>query len=155
MVGLIKLSINGDWSPLEKEAIPSKFHSYCGWKKLKGFRELHSFSVGGLTVGIWGRESGQPKHISKWELPPPLDTPILYGDLLAVGKRGDTYVDLDWQEIYEKLFGGFEDLGSIDSVSEDELENVPDDEKTKEGYLKDGWLVSDESELEPEDYVQN
>ena len=58
---------------------------------------------------------------------------------------GAEIVDLDvetWNKVYEKLFGGFEDLNS-ESDSEDELDEVPDDMKTKDGYLKDGFVVED------------
>ena len=52
--------------------------------------------------------------------------------------------------MYEKLFGGFEDLTTTaleDENEEDELEKVPKDKKTKHGYLKDGFVVdSDEDE---------
>ena len=45
-----------------------------------------------------------------------------------------------FKEKDEKSFGGFESLGEEDS-SEDELENVPEEMKTKDGYLKDGFVV--------------
>ena len=47
-------------------------------------------------------------------------------------------------KIYEKLFGGFEDLAATaieDENEEDELANVPKEKKTKQGYLKDGFVV--------------
>ena len=57
-----------------------------------------------------------------------------------------------WHKIYEKLFGGFEDLAGTaaeDENEEDELENVPKEKKTKQGYLKDGFVVdSDETDDE-------
>ena len=47
-----------------------------------------------------------------------------------------------------------------DDNEEDELENIPDEMKTKDGYLKDGFVVEDdsdsdldfESELSEEEY---
>ena len=61
-------------------------------------------------------------------------------------------VDL-WNKIYEKLFGGFENLAVTcieDEDEEDELKNVPKNMKTKNGgYLKDGFVV-DSSETEEE-----
>ena len=60
----------------------------------------------------------------------------------------------EWLQLYEKLFGGFEDLGDEDSYSEDE-EDIPDELKTKHGYLKDGFVVSSEGDEEDEDYVPN
>ena len=57
-----------------------------------------------------------------------------------------------WEEIYEKLFGGFENLKDTskeDELEEDELDDVPDNMKTKEGYLKDGFIVenSDDDDI--------
>ncbi len=55
-----------------------------------------------------------------------------------------------WNKIYEKLFGGFEDLAATaaeDEEEEDELANVPKEKKTKQGYLKDGFVV-DSSDTE-------
>jgi hypothetical protein len=59
-----------------------------------------------------------------------------------------------WNKIYEKLFGGFEDLAltcNEDEEEEDELENIPKNMKTKKGgYLKDGFVV-DSSDAEEEE----
>ena len=52
--------------------------------------------------------------------------------------------------MYEKLFGGFEDLTSTAKEDEneiDELENIPSNLKTKSGYLKDGFIVEDDDEV--------
>ena len=63
------------------------------------------------------------------------------------------YLDITlplWNKIYEKLFGGFEDLSATaaeDEEEEDELANVPKEKKTKQGYLKDGFVV-DSSDTE-------
>jgi hypothetical protein len=59
--------------------------------------------------------------------------------------------------MYEKLFGGFEDLAATaieDEEEEDELENVPQKYKTKQGYLKDGFVVdgSDSDDDDDEEY---
>jgi len=69
----------------------------------------------------------------------------------------------EWEQYYEHLFGGFEDLtqsAKEDENEEDELANVPDEMKTSEGYLKDGFVVDDDddeecndSELSYEEYI--
>ena len=54
--------------------------------------------------------------------------------------------------MYEKLFGGFEDLAATakeDEEEEDELDGIPASKKTKHGYLKDGFVV-DSSDTESE-----
>ena len=75
---------------------------------------------------------------------------------MAYLKQSDgskSYTDLSlplWNKIYEKLFGGFEDLAATaaeDEAEEDELTNVPKEKKTKQGYLKDGFVV-DSSDTE-------
>ena len=76
--------------------------------------------------------------------------------ILAYVKKEDDeklYTDLSlplWNKIYEKLFGGFEDLSATaeeDEAEEDELANVPKEKKTKQGYLKDGFVI-DSSDTE-------
>jgi len=63
-----------------------------------------------------------------------------------------------WIKMYEKLFGGFEDLAATaaeDELEIDELANVPQKKKTKDGYLKDGFVVDSEGdgdEDEDEEY---
>jgi hypothetical protein len=76
-------------------------------------------------------------------------------------------VDLDeheWEEIYEFLFGGFEDVDSEDSEDDDEDVDTDDEvaalakstgavvAQTKNGYVKDGFIVSDEDA--DEDYEE-
>jgi hypothetical protein len=49
-----------------------------------------------------------------------------------------------WNKIYEYLFGGFESLVANedeDDDEEDELESLPKNRKTRDGYLKDGFVV--------------
>ena len=49
-----------------------------------------------------------------------------------------------WNKIYEYLFGGFESLvcnEDDDDDEEDELDSIPKNRKTRDGYLKDGFVV--------------
>ena len=57
-----------------------------------------------------------------------------------------------WTKIYEKLFGGFEDLSLTVAEDEneiDELDAIPDCKKTSSGYLKDGFVVEDDMDETP------
>jgi hypothetical protein len=65
-----------------------------------------------------------------------------------------------WCKIYEKLFGGFEDLAVTalnDDEEEDELENIPKEKKTKQGgYLKDGFVVdSSDGDVDDDDKMSS
>ena len=49
-----------------------------------------------------------------------------------------------WDDIYEYLFGGFESLVANEDDDEDEydeLDTIPSSRKTRDGYLKDGFVV--------------
>ena len=110
-------------------------------------------------VSMYAKSDGKAGSENKYDFPPPVDTILFFGScaLVAMQKSDDEIkhanlsVEL-WEQIYEKLFGGFEDLNSNamaieDENEEDELENVPTSKKTKNGgYLKDGFVVDDDDE---------
>ena len=51
----------------------------------------------------------------------------------------------EWNTVYDFLYGGFEDIGDEDSdLSSDDEDDEAD--RTKEGYVKDGFIVDDEEE---------
>ena len=101
-------------------------------------------------------KTGRANTENKYELPPPIDTLLLFGTLCIVKKVDEHYTDLtsnDWNKTYEHLFGGFEDLGnSSDEERSQDSEYYSDDQYTEEGYLKDNFVV-DDNELEEEDYI--
>ena len=133
----------------------------CGFKKPDGFekRTTWDVSVEGNRhiIELWARDFGKAGTENKYDFPPPCDTSLYFGTcaLIKVSKDNGEIKDFDgdtWLKIYEKLFGGFDDLGGEDSEeSDDELENISSEYKTKNGYLKDGFVVdstSDKSEDE-------
>ena len=142
----------------------------CGFKKGEDFIKQTEWAVkypSGSTgtkyfVQVFAKTDGRANSENKYDFPPPIDKKLFFGScaILAYVKSGDNskkYIDLAlelWEKIYEKLFGGFEDLASTakqDEEEEDELEKVPKEKKTKNGYLKDGFVV-DSSDTEDEDY---
>jgi hypothetical protein len=131
----------------------------CGFKKNDGFAKQTEWSVktGGkkYNVGVFAKTDGRANCENKYDFPPPIDTLLFFGNCAIVAKEQDKYVNLSlelWNKIYEKLFGGFEDLAATaleDELEEDELANVPKEKKTKDGYLKDGFVV-DSSDTDEE-----
>jgi hypothetical protein len=112
-------------------------------------------------VTLYAKDSGKANTENKYDFPPPVDTKLFFGVCFLVAKTissdlKQNFVNLTvplWSKIYEKLFGGFEDLGDDedDEEDEDELDSVPKDKKTKKGgYLKDGFVV-DSSDAEDEE----
>ena len=81
-----------------------------------------------------------------------MDKDLYFGNscVVRIDEESDKIVNLtagEWKKIYENLFGGFEDLVE-EEPSEDELENVSEDMKTHSGYLKDGFVVGTDSDVE-------
>jgi hypothetical protein len=108
------------------------------------------------SVSVFGKANGRAGQENKYDFPPPIDTTLLFGSCLLVNKVDGVPTNLskgEWKLIYEHLFGGFEDIGDEDSEeSEDDLsDSVP---RTKEGYVKDGFIVDDDDE-DDEDYEDN
>jgi hypothetical protein len=128
----------------------------CGFKKSEDFIKQIEWNVKydskKYYIEVFAKTEGRPNSENKYDFPPPIDTKLFFGScaILAYLKKDDgskCYTDLTlqlWSKIYEKLFGGFEDLAATakeDEEEEDELANVPKEKKTKQGYLKDGFVV--------------
>ena len=134
----------------------------CGYKKKDDFQKHIDWCVTlkkqFYHIEMYGKDKGRATYENKYDFPPPVDTLLLFGDCLLLNKdKDDNPCDLttdQWEQVYEYLFGGFEDLDATaeeDDKEEDELEDIPDDMKTKEGYLKDGFVVDGDDDIEDED----
>jgi hypothetical protein len=141
----------------------------CGFKKSEDFNKQVEWNVKcdskKYLISVYAKVDGRANSENKYDFPPPIDTKLFFGNCVILakvkndeGKQVYTNLSLDlWEKIYEKLFGGFEDLAStaIEDENEiDELENIPKEKKTKQGYLKDGFVVDtdgDDEEYETED----
>ena len=150
-----------------KEFKQEELYKKCGFKKSEDFNKQTEWSVKfdgkKYCIQLFAKADGRANSENKYDFPPPVDTKLFYGSCAIVGeiKKEDgtnIYTNLTiplWNKIYEKLFGGFEDLAATakeDEEEEDELANVPKEKKTKQGYLKDGFVVdsSDTEENTPE-----
>ena len=94
-------------------------------------------------VSVYGKDSGRAGMENKYDLPPPVDNILFFGKIALVHDDNDLTIEL-WNKIYEHLSGGFFDLEQEEELSDDELEEYPDEMKTKSGYLKDDFVVSDD-----------
>ena len=142
-----------------------ELYKKCGFKKgddfLKQTEWTAKYEEEKYYIEVFAKTEGRPNSENKYDFPPPIDTKLFFGScaILAHNKKTDgskCYADLSlalWNKLYEKLFGGFEDLAATAEEDEneiDELANVPKEKKTKQGYLKDGFVVdsSDTEEAE-------
>ena len=164
-IQMILLRKNGDVSPLKtKSTDVASFYKRAGFKSAEGFEHRHTFKVPKkisstiVQVQVYAKDAGRAGMENKTEPPPPIDTILFYGSVLCVAyDAGDEACDLTeetWGEIYDHIFGGFENLNDTaeaDENEEDELEQYPDELKTKHGYLKDGFVVDSGDECASED----
>ena len=131
----------------------------CNFRKSDGFDERHYFkniNINGenFNIAVFAKIDGKANTENKYDMPPPIDTTLFFGNMglirYADNKKIINLKLDDWNKIYNKLFGGFEDLSKFDQEDEyesDELENIPSNKKTKNGgYLKDGFVVDSNSE---------
>lgn len=129
----------------------SCYHTYKYKNKKKGVKGAGAASASAyLYIDVWCKTDGRAGQENKYELPPPIDEIIFFGNIALVARiDAESACDLSielWNKIYEKLFGGFEDLAATAKDDEneiDELAFVPASKKTANGYLKDGFIVDD------------
>ena len=132
----------------------------CGLRKNDNFEKRHTWKIDSTNfISCFSKDKGRESSINKYDLPPPIDNELYYGSMLLIkhdtaelsnGNVSDLSTE-DWEKYYEKLFGGFEDLGEEDSYSDEE--EIPEHMKTKEGYSKEDGFIVDDDEEEDDDYI--
>jgi hypothetical protein len=161
-LGIIIVEKTGTTKALNvKDFKEEDLYKKCGFKKTDGFERHHDWSskIDGQKyfISLYGKTDGKANTENKYDFPPPIDNKLFFGScaLVAATKKDDgTFMRCNlsiqlWDKVYEKLFGGFEDLAATcveDEEEEDELANVPAEKKTKDGYLKDGFVVDSEDD---------
>jgi len=115
-----------------------KIVRYCDWE--------HDNDI---TISVFGWKEGEHGTENKNDLPPPEDNDIYFGDILIIKthkKELCPFSKKDYEIFYEKAYGGFETLGSEDSIDDD-------DDSDNEYDLSDSFIATsdDECDLAEED----
>jgi hypothetical protein len=155
----------------------SDLYKKCGFKSNDGFNCAHTWTIElnevEYKIQVYGKTNGRAGSENKYEFPPPIDNTLFFGSVVLVNMDHNQMVDLtmdSWNQVYEYLFGGFEDLHENDSEDEvdtdDEIEELEraislrkgkqvEIKRTKQGYAKDGFIVDDdEDEDEQTEYSE-
>lgn len=138
-----------------------KLYKKANLRKNDNFASRHTWSLNknDLFISIYCKNKGRANSENKYDLPPPLDNTLYFGSMVLIKHQTKNInnnnvqnISLEeWKKLYEKLFGGFEDLNNDDSYSDEE--EIPEHFKTKEGYSKeDGFIVDDDEDLD-EEYI--
>ena len=166
---IILVEKNGELKTLSiKDYKEDELYKKCGFKKADDFSKQIDWSskIEGqkYLISMYGKSEGKANMENKYDFPPPVDSKLYFGCCALVAQTRDEFnkntpINLSlelWNKIYEKLFGGFEDLTIVkgeedDDLEEDELDAVPKSKKTKAGYLKDGFAVDDDENGDDDD----
>ena len=135
-----------------------ELYKKAGLKSAEGFKCYAEWNIDDMndknySISVFGKITGKANQENKYDFPPPIDNTLFFGSCIIVNKNEDVAVSItedEWDSIYDYLFGGFEDLGEDDSEEEDEDED-DDLPRTKEGYVKDDFVVDDEEDDYDED----
>jgi len=125
----------------------------CGFKTNEGFSLAHSWSVDfndtEYKMEVYGKITGRANTENKYEFPPPIDNVLFFGNCAAVLYVNDKMTDMGTQEfkdIMDHLYGGYSDIGDSDEEEDEDEEDILGLPKTKDGYVKDDFVVSSDAE---------
>jgi len=125
-------------------------HKKCKFRSADDFKKRTTWKLDNNTnVSVYAKDTGRANTENKYDFPPPIDKDLYYGNVALVAHTGNelkddnivNFTEEQWTQLHEKLFGGFEDLGDDSEYSSEEV--VDPENLTKEGYEKDGFVVSD------------
>jgi hypothetical protein len=166
-VSVIIVERNGDLRLSQmKEYSPMELCKKCKYKSPAGFEMRAEWAYSGpdedkFTVELWAREDGKSGQENKYEFPPPVDTMLFFGGCALVAKdmtAQHCVIPLTlqkWEKMYNFLFGGFDTLPNCDDPESDESDELTDTcRKTKDGYLKDGFVIDNNEGFET-DYEED
>lgn len=125
----------------------------CGFKTNEGFSLAHAWSVEfndtEYKMEVYGKITGRANTENKYEFPPPIDNVLFFGNCAAVLYVNNKITDMGSQEfkdIMDHLYGGYSDIGDSDEDEDEEEEDILGLPKTKDGYVKDDFVVSSDAE---------
>ena len=99
-----------------------ELYKKCGFKKAEGFNLQVEWPVKldgqRYLIQMYGKLDGKANMENKYDFPPPIDKKLYFGSCALIGMIKDdtgsrSLIHLSvklWNRLYEKLFGGFEDL---------------------------------------------
>jgi hypothetical protein len=159
MTSIVLVEHNGNIKNIKsKDFSFDTLYKKCGFRSAENFDKMTTWSIEYnkeiCNIELWAKNEGKANNENKYDFPPPVDSELYYGTcaLIRVDSKGsviDLTMDL-WLRLYEKLFGGFEDIIEDEDEDEDADEDVDEDYdvKTKNGYIKDDFVVEDDEDEE-------
>jgi hypothetical protein len=133
-----------------------ELYKKAGLKTPDGFKQHAQWNVEDIdgktyNVSVFGKISGRANQENKFEFPPPIDTTLFFGSCIIVNKVNGVATSItaeEWEDVYNYLYGGFEDLEDEEDEDEDSEEEDDGMPRTKSGYVKDDFVVDDDEDDE-------
>jgi hypothetical protein len=136
----------------------AELYKKAGFKTATGFELQTEWGAEiqgkAYSVSLYGKTDGRAGQENKYELPPPLDNVLFFGSCILVNRANGLPKSItkdEWKTVYDHLYGGFEDLDDDDDDDEEEDDEDEDVPRTKEGYVKDDFVVDDDEDEEDYD----
>ena len=130
-----------------------ELYKKCKYQKSKDFDRRHTWKYKNHFVSVYSKDSGRAGHENKYDLPPPIDSKLYFGNMAIIQHEKETPCDEsvmettkeEWEKIYTHLMGGFDDLD--DEEEEEEIEKIPAEFLSKQGYSKESGFIVEDSDL--------
>jgi len=132
-----------------------ELYKKAGLKSSTGFNNRTIWNVDGIKgksyhLSLFGKIDGRANSENKYEFPPPVDNTLFFGNCILINKDEDdvpiNMTKKEWLEVYDHLYGGFDDIGDDDDDDDEEEEEDDELPRTKSGYVKDDFIVDDDEE---------
>lgn len=129
------------------------FNKIKSFKVTKGcvYERECDFQWNEKTISIYASSNGKAGNENQYDLPPPIDSQLYFGNVLALCHEDSKLTKLshaDFNQFYDDAMGGFESLGDEDSYSDEE---EPDSDDSIHEFIVNDSEVEEESEEESED----
>lgn len=133
----------------------TELYKKAGFKAPDGFKCQTTWQVelsnSKYSISLYGKTTGRANQENKYEFPPPVDKCLYFGNCILVNKTNGVPTDFsikEWEDIYEQLYGGFDDIDIEDSDEDDDIDELldPNLKIGKSGYLKDDFVVDDDAD---------
>jgi hypothetical protein len=125
----------------------------CGFKSIEGFSHAHTWAVSFNEIEyklcLYGKTEGRANSENKYEFPPPMDNTLFFGSCVVINMENDVASNMsvkEFEDIMEHLYGGFEDVDSEEETESEDDDDVSGLPKTKDGYVKDDFIVDSDEE---------
>tara|TARA_Y200000002_G_scaffold375025_2_gene376663 strand:- start:5037 stop:5708 length:672 start_codon:yes stop_codon:yes gene_type:complete len=124
------------------------FNKIKSFKISKGcvYERECDFQWNDKTISIYASSNGKAGNENQYDLPPPIDSQLYFGNVLALCHEDSKLTKLshaDFNQFYDDAMGGFESLGDEDSYSDEE---EPDSDDSIHEFIVNDSEIEEESE---------